>query len=342
MSGSASTEYEKPRSGRSICMLETPRSRRIASARTPFPASCPRTTSKSPRRKRVCARQPAWNCRKNGRASGSRSIAISFPRPASSPHRSDACPPAPKVASTIVAPGSTARCSRISSASTGTCSVLFGCEAFGNKLGTPFDLVEVLAPGGAIPDLEVVAQTRDDDLAREAGALDEKLGDHHAPLPVEVRLRRAGEEEAAHLARLTAERVQTGQAALDKAIPAVPRVDDETAVHPATDDEPVREGLPELGRKREAVLVVESMLVFAEEHGGHSCLLPLYPTLNHDSPLGKTAGPRRSTRTRRVMRLEARRPAWRHARRGGAAPRRRSARRSRARRRRRARFRART
>ena len=40
MSSGASTEYEKPRSGRSSCIDETPRSSRIASARTPLSASC--------------------------------------------------------------------------------------------------------------------------------------------------------------------------------------------------------------------------------------------------------------------------------------------------------------
>src|SRR5438067_1424019 len=48
MSSGASTAYENPRSGRSICIDETPRSIRIASARTPLSASCSRTTAKSP------------------------------------------------------------------------------------------------------------------------------------------------------------------------------------------------------------------------------------------------------------------------------------------------------
>ena len=40
MSSGASTAYEKPRSGRSSCIDETPRSSRITSACTPFAASC--------------------------------------------------------------------------------------------------------------------------------------------------------------------------------------------------------------------------------------------------------------------------------------------------------------
>ena len=53
MSSGASTAYEKPRSGRSICIDETPRSSRIASARTPFSASWPSTSENSPCRRRV-------------------------------------------------------------------------------------------------------------------------------------------------------------------------------------------------------------------------------------------------------------------------------------------------
>ena len=55
MSSGASVAYEKPRSGRSTCIEETPRSNRIASACTPFAASCASTSENSPRRKRPCA-----------------------------------------------------------------------------------------------------------------------------------------------------------------------------------------------------------------------------------------------------------------------------------------------
>ena len=83
-----------------------------------------------------------------------------------------AWPPAPKVASTTVSPGCTARSSRTSSARTGTWSVLLRCKALGNKLHTPFDFFELLSPGVAIPDLHVVAHACDDDVAprgRRAG-----------------------------------------------------------------------------------------------------------------------------------------------------------------------------
>jgi len=84
MSSGASVAYENPRSGRSICMLETPRSSRIASALSPFWASWPSTTAKSPRRKRAWAPQLCAKRSNRARASGSRSIAMKRPRPARS------------------------------------------------------------------------------------------------------------------------------------------------------------------------------------------------------------------------------------------------------------------
>src|SRR5688500_948368 len=95
------------------------------------------------------------------------------PSPRRSAASMRACPPAPNVASTTVSPGRTARSSRTSAAKTGTWSVLLCCKAFGNKLHTPFDVFQVLAPGGAVPDLDVVAHTGDDDLAAQTGVLDE-------------------------------------------------------------------------------------------------------------------------------------------------------------------------
>ena len=59
----------------------------------------------------------------------------------------------------------------------------------------------------------------------------------------------------------------------------------ETAVETARDDDPLGEGLPELGRKGEAVLVIDRVLVLAEEHRwgllGLPLRPPLYPTIYH-------------------------------------------------------------
>src|SRR5919201_6292212 len=208
MSSGASTAYEKPRSGRSICMLETPRSMRSTSASTPLSASCASTTEKSPRRKRAWTRASRSKRSKYGLTVASRSMPMKRPRPARSPARSRACPPAPNVASTTVSPGRTARSSRTSSARTGTWSVLLRCEALGNKLHTPFDLFELLAPPGAIPDLDVVAHARDDYLTPETGMRDERGRKHDPPLLVELGLGRAREHETAHLPRLATEGVE--------------------------------------------------------------------------------------------------------------------------------------
>src|SRR5690348_9122544 len=196
MSSGASAAYEKPRSGRSSCIEDTPRSRRIASACTPFSASCGRTTPKSPRRSLVLAVVRFASCSKYVRAVGSRSIAISLPLPRRSAARIAACPPAPKVASMTVSPGCTARQARTSSERTGTWSASLGCKTFGNILSTPFDLGELALPGGAAPDLEVVVDPGDDDVAAELRVREQRGRDAHPPLAVRRRLAGAGKKVA--------------------------------------------------------------------------------------------------------------------------------------------------
>ena len=169
MSSGASVAYEKPRSGRSICIEETPRSSSTASARTPLAASCESTIAKSPRRKRASTPEAALNRSKYGFTVGSRSMATSFPLPSRSRASRRACPPAPKVASTTVSPGRTARSSRTSSASTGTCgSAPLLCKTFGNIVHPPFDGLEVLRPGRPVPDLQVVVDADDHDFPLES------------------------------------------------------------------------------------------------------------------------------------------------------------------------------
>src|SRR6188472_1166454 len=264
MSSGASTAYEKPRSGRSICMLETPRSSRIASASTPFEPSWVRTTESSPRRKRACTPASRSKRSKNGRTVASRSMAMKRPLPWRSAASTRACPPAPKVASTTVSPGLTARSSRTSSARTGTWSVLLRCKALGNKLHTPFDLFDLLFPGGAVPDLDVVADARDDDFAAEARVPEQRGRNHHPPLLVEFGFGGSREHVAAHLTRLLAERAEALQLGGHEGIPVVAGEHKETTVEPARYDDLSPEGLPELGREGEPVLVVEGVLVFAE------------------------------------------------------------------------------
>src|SRR5215831_10853940 len=223
MSSGASAAYENPRSGRSSCIEETPRSSRIASARTSFPASCGRTTPKSPRRSREFTEARFASCSKYVRAVGSRSIAISLPLPRRSAARSAAWPPAPKVASMTVSPGRTARAARTSSARTGTWSASLGCKTFGNILSTPFDLGELALPGGAVPDLEVVVDPGDDDVAAELRVLDQGGRDAHPPLLVRRRLAGAREKVTVHLAAFLAQRMKRAEDRLAVVVPALRR-----------------------------------------------------------------------------------------------------------------------
>src|SRR5262249_43692988 len=183
--------------------------------------------------KRVCAAVLLRRRSKYARAEGSRSIAISLPLPRRSAASSSEWPPAPKVASTRVSPGRTASASRTSSARTGTWSVALGRKTFGNILRPPFENLDVVAPGRAVPDLQVVVHTRDDDLALDAGVPRERRGKHHAPLLVGLRLGGPGEEPTIHLTPLAAERVEPGQSAIDEPLPVRLRIAVETPVHTA-------------------------------------------------------------------------------------------------------------
>src|SRR5438034_109483 len=239
MSSGASAVYEKPRSGRSICIDETPRSSRVASASTPFCASCSSTTAKWPRRKRVWTPARFAKRSKYARAPGSRSIAISLPRPWSDAASSAAWPPAPKVASMTVSPGSTARSSCTSSARTGMWSVALRCKTFGNILSTPFHFCQLFAPSGAIPDLEPVVDTRYDDLLAQLGMLDQLGGDHHAALFVELGLGRPREEVPLKPPPFRAERIQRGESRVDESIPIRTTEGIQAAVEAPGDDDTV-------------------------------------------------------------------------------------------------------
>src|SRR5215471_15480035 len=284
MSSGASAAYENPRSGRSSCIEETPRSSRIASARTPLSASCGRTTPKSPRRSRAFTVARFARRSKYVRAVGSRSIAMSFPLPRRSAARIAAWPPAPKVASTTVSPGRTPRDARTSSARTGTWSASLGCKTFGNILSTPFDFGELGPPGGPVPDLEVVVDPGDDDVAAELRVLEQRGREDHAALPVGDRLGRTGEEVTVEATAVHAEHVQRAEPGVHQSVPCRSRPSVETAVEPARHDAAVLERPAELRREGEAVLVVDCVLVLAEKHGAlslsHHCT-PLYPTMDH-------------------------------------------------------------
>src|SRR5579884_3330422 len=288
MSSGASTAYEKPRSGRSICIDETPRSSRITSARTPFEASCPSTAENSPWWRRAFTPVSRRKRSKNGATVGSRSTAISFPSRRSRCASRVAWPPAPKVPSTTVSPGRGSRFATTSSARTGTWSVSVG-KTLGNIFRAPFDLVQLCAPGGAIPDLEVVGHPGHRHLACDSRRLEQRGGHHHAALLVELEPSGAGEEVPPQLASVGRQRVDRLDP-LGEPPPFGLRPRVEAAVEAAAHDDPILERPAELGREREAVFLIQRMLVLTPQHG------PLRTTLTHFPPL-VTSGPRGGIRS---------------------------------------------
>ncbi len=143
-------------------------------------------------------------------------------------------------------------------------------------------LAALLAPRGAIPDLQVVEHAGDRDFAADPALFEEPGGNDHAPLLVELDGRRAGEEVALHRPGLLAERVERADAS-GKDVERRAGIDAETAIEAARDHDLVPELLAQLGRERETVLVVEGVVMFAEEHARRS-FHPPGPTLTHNTP----------------------------------------------------------
>src|SRR5262249_41357693 len=128
-------------------------------------------------------------------------------------------------------------------------------------------------------------------LPAQPRVLEERRRDDHPPLLVELTLRGAGEEVPLHHARPRRERVEVLDA-LGELLPGATRVREEAPVEAACDDNALLEGSAELRRECEAVLVVQGVLMFTEQHG------PLRPTVSHYPPLVNPGGPLRSPRGR--------------------------------------------
>ena len=92
-------------------------------------------------------------------------------------------------------------------------------KAFGNILRPPFSVCDLGAPRGAIPDLEMVVNAGDDDVALEPGVGRERRRDQHAALPVRCRLRGAGEEVSLDHAVVAAEWIERRSGATRRARP---------------------------------------------------------------------------------------------------------------------------
>src|SRR3954454_15267777 len=185
-----------------------PRSKSTTSARTSSSGSCSSAAANGARMKRARMGSSSASAAKRSCAAGSRSIAMSSP---SGPRRSAtsrAWPPPPNVQSTATSPGRGASAATSSPASTGTWAVCMSTSMAdgGGDLGELVgERAVVLAPGGAVPDLEAIARAGHHDLLAQRGVLDQEAGHHHAPRGVELRVERVGAEEARELAGLIRE-----------------------------------------------------------------------------------------------------------------------------------------
>src|SRR5438067_8959762 len=151
-------------------------------------------------------------------------------------------------------------------------------------LRTPFDLGELAPPGGAVPDLEVVVDARDDDVADELRVLQQRTGNPDPALLVELTLGGARIEVALKPATLLAQRIELGEARLDGSRPVGARVGVQAAVQAAAHDHTLRECLPEAGREREAALVIDRVLVLADKHAGPVLCQQLCPMITPNPP----------------------------------------------------------
>src|SRR6266566_8153235 len=158
-------------------------------------------------------------------------------------------------------------------------------------LRTPFDLGELASPGGAIPDLEVIVDARDDDVADELRVLQQRTGNPDPALFVELAFHRSGIEVALEPATLLAQGVELRETRFDRLRPVGTGIGVQAPVEAAAHDHALREGLTKAGRKREAALVIDRVLVLTEKHSGPVLCLPLLPTINHISPLRNPFGP---------------------------------------------------
>jgi hypothetical protein len=150
-------------------------------------------------------------------------------------------------------------------------------------LCTPHYLLQLSAPRGAIPDLEPVAHPDDDDLAAEPCVLDQRGRQHHATLLVRRRLDGSGVVEALQHTGLVAERIEPREARLDQLLPIVRRVGLDAGIEPTGEHDAACQRLAEPRRQREAVLVIDRVVVFAEEHWSR-CPRPTAPTAQPHSP----------------------------------------------------------
>src|SRR2546421_2664346 len=246
---------------------------RSSTTRSAWPRSSTRVSRPSTnamRRKRVSQATSAASSAKCSSAAGSRSIPISVPAGPRRSATSRAWPAPPTVQSIAVWPGRGSSASISSPARTGTWMAVMSrrmvktCSELGDTVGGALVLA---LPGGAIPDLEVVAGAQYGDVAVESGVPDQVAGDHHAPGGVELGVRRRAEEVPLELLVLARERVEAFERAPVLALVLGLRPDLDTGAGPAREHHPVGEGGAKPGGHREPVLCVQREVEGATE--GH-------------------------------------------------------------------------
>src|SRR5439155_15729376 len=90
---------------------------------------------------------------------------------------------------------------------------------------TPFDFPHLVPPGLPVPDLEVVVDAGDNDVAAEFPVVDARRGHHDPSLLVRLELCCSWEEVARDLRVVAAERIEWAGPRFDEPLPFLTRVD---------------------------------------------------------------------------------------------------------------------
>ena len=123
-------------------------------------------------------------------------------------------------------------------------------------------------PGGFVPDLDPIAHADESDFALQSRALPEMFRNEHATGRVDLDLDRHAEKVAIEAAIVSLQdRGLFPRQALGHLFPFLRREDEQTGIEAGRDHLSLPHFLAELGRKREAVLVIDSVEKSPDEHG---------------------------------------------------------------------------
>ena len=127
----------------------------------------------------------------------------------------------------------------------------------GDRQHVVVELLVVVRPGGAVPELEVVARADHGDLLRQPRVLHQEARDHHAAGGVELSGHRVRREVELQLAGLLRERVHALQGGHAEGLVVRGLPERDAPLDALRQHEPGAEVRPEAGRNREPVLRVE-------------------------------------------------------------------------------------